>query len=217
MKQHVALFAVGSSLLVPASAEAGAQVTWKDATSGTRVSSHTSGTCAEFPKGGPLDLTCVDNVKLDPKFIGPGGGVILGTYDDLFIEGDLRTGRVQAVTVDAGGKVVSTRELLRDVTRLRRNAPFRDRLRTLITTSIEGAPTSSAIVVGGGDVHRPVLSFNVVTYLADAKGNQVLDESDLAFDLDTLEPTISPRAMLSYTRGKEEVREVQYWISYWTQ
>ncbi len=215
MKQHVALFAVGSSLLLPASAEAGAQVSWKDVGSGARLSSHTNGTCAEFPKGGPLDRTCVENAALDPKLIGPGGGVILGKHDDVLIEGDLRTGRVQAVTVDVNGKVVSTRELVRDVTRLRRNAAFRDRLRTLITTSIEVGSSSAAVVENSGATERPIVTFNVVTYLYDAKGNKILDESDLAFDLSTLEPTISPQAMLSYTRNKEEVRELHYWVSYW--
>jgi hypothetical protein len=159
-------------------------------------------------------VRCIDDARLDPAAIGPGGGLLLARDGDRWVEGDLASGAITLVITDAAGVVQKREPLLRDLKQLRRFAR-RPGTRTLVTAAIENVPAARGVIDGTGLGARDVISFRIITYVVAGGARTVVDESDLAFDLGTLRPTVSPRGLLSYTASRETISETSTWISYW--
>jgi hypothetical protein len=214
MKTGVLAFTIAGSIGVAAVAEAGSQVTWTDPVTGQRVTGRSTSPCAELPTAGPLSVRCIDDARLDPAAIGPGGGLLLARDGDRWVEGDLASGAITLVITDAAGVVQKREPLLRDLKQLRRFARLPG-TRTLVTARIENVPAARGVIDGTGLGARDVVAFHLVTYTVAGGVRTVIDEADLAYDLATLKPTVSPIGLLAYTADRETVRDTETWIAYW--
>lgn len=209
--KHLTAAALGS--LAATTAQAGAQISWINPTDGSLVIGHGTASCAEVDMGGPMGVECIDDAQLDPNTLGPGGGLKLAQRGDQYIEANLDDGSVSLVRADPTG-VVKRDELVRDLRRVPKMARLRN-LRTMVTATVHTVPREGSVIDGSPLTTRDVVNLHVVTYMLSGDDKRVVDEADVAWDLDTLKPALSPRALLLHASSRETVRATYYWLASW--
>ena len=143
------------------------------------------------------------------KLTGPGGGVLLLQLDGFSVEVDPDSGLVEAVREQDDGTVA--RRALFDAFAAGSSVFKKDGSTQVMVTATQcAAPAARGLLSSDEAARRSTLQFDVTIYDAGGKTVEILDQVSLAYDLDTLQPSVAWKKIRDYSGS--------YWSStntYW--
>ncbi|MCB9665096.1 MAG: hypothetical protein H6732_13360 [Alphaproteobacteria bacterium] len=134
----------------------------------------------------------------DPRRLGPGGGVLLHSYNGIFLELDPQSGLIEALRKDADGTLL--RRVLVDVFAAGPSV-FKKGGDTevMVTLSVAAAANGASLLSKDAPTTRTRFLVDVVRYQVVKGTPQVVDRAQLAYDASTLRPTLSAKKAKEYT------------------
>lgn len=201
MKPSLAAACLGTSLLLSVQSAQAGVVSWDNPE--TRELSLTWSSDAAASLAAYLAVEKRTVAEDEKARRGPGGGILLEQFRLTSVEVDPASGLVYAVTVTKDGKLRSKRPLLdlfAGAPNLfeKNDADKKKSYHVVVTASVARTASTARVLDKAARASRALLTFDIVVYSAKGADAQVLDQTSLAFDADTLEPAIAPKAVRRY-------------------
>ena len=213
MRPTIPALLLGSTLVFQISPAAAGTVSWSDPS--TRELNITwSSASPEALKstlaGQKVEISADGSSE---KLTGPGGGVLLLQVDGFSVEVDPDSGLVEAVRKDDDGTVV--RRTLFDAFAAGGSVFKKDgSTQVMVTASQCAAPAAEGLLSSGADTRKPTLQFDVTIYDASGKTVEIIDQVSLAYDVRTLQPSVSWQKVRDYSSNYWSVSDYTWYTPY---